>query len=229
MKQVKSLFQCFRPQSLQICQSLTKQECVSSVLSFVVYCAGLLWTNHFEEINMAGVLLLRPVPAFLYSVLFFLFICFRNRKKLHTLGLTTEHLKSALAFLAVVLAASLLFHVRHFLTNQTTVITFLSQAVFYLALFFFTEEFIFRGYLWPRLVKLFGFHPGTILCGTLYGLLILANPGNYHFETLTPLIFFNTLFSGIVIQYLFSLLYMKFGNIYVSTILRAGVYFFILL
>lgn len=228
MSRIKSISKGFGGYSLYVEEHLTKQECLLSVLYFVAYCAGIYFVGRFEEINIAGVVLLRPYALLSCSIVFFFLICLWNRKKLHILGLTTEHARSAVGFLGAVLAVAFLFQIKNILANKVTVTDFICNAVFYLVLFFFTEEFVFRGYLWPRLVRIAGFHAGTILCGILYGFLMLTNPGNYENEALTPLIVFNMLFAGIVVQYAFSWLRIKFHNIYVSTILHAGIFFFML-
>lgn len=224
MKGSKNPLKLFRSYYLYMNQNLTKKESVFSIFVFLLYCFIMSFVNNFGEINVLGISFSRPIPALCCSILLFLLLCFGKRKKLSTIGVTTGDKKSALVLLVIMLTAAFLVNIQYIFAGEVTLVAFFSNAVFYFLLFFFTEEFIFRGYLWPRFMKMLGLHAGTILCGSLYGLMMLTNPGNY--ETLSFLTIVNTLFAGIILQYIFSFLYIKLGNLYFSAILHAGFYLF---
>lgn len=220
MKESKNPLKLFLSYYLYMNQNLTKKESVFSIFVFLLYCFIMSFVNNLGEINILGISFSRPIPALCCSILLFLLLCFGKRKKLSTIGVTTGDKKSALVLLVIMLTVAL----QYILAGKVTLIAFFGNAVFYFLLFFFSEEFIFRGYLWPRFMKMLGLHVGTILCGSLYGLMMLTNPGNY--ETLSFLTIVNTLFAGIILQYIFSFLYLKQGNLYFSAILHAGFYLF---
>lgn len=164
------------------------------------------------------------IPA---AVLFFLVLLVLNKNKLHTLGLTTSKCRITVGIFAVLLVIAFLVNLENIQTGKITGYDFLANGTYYLGLMFFTEEIIFIGYLWPRVVVLLGNHKGTIVCGILYGMTHLLFAYCLGGAAISFLSVFNFICEGILMQYCFSFLYAYSGNIYLPTIIHASYHFFV--
>ena len=146
---------------------LTKKECTSAVITYLIYNIGLLFVIHLAMKRDMWILV--TVSGVAYSILFFIIVVIQNKNKLHTLGLKRVNIKVTAAVFLLILLAALLKNMPLFSAHKISVVDFFINISLDLATLFFTEEFIYRGYLWPRLVLLLGKHKGTILCGVLWG------------------------------------------------------------
>lgn len=165
------------------------------------------------------------IPA---SVLFFLVLLVLNKNKLHTLGLTTSKWKITAGIFAVLLVIAFLVNLENIQSGMVTEYDFLVNGAYYLVLMFFTEEIIFIGYLWPRVVVLLGNHKGTIVCGILYGMTNLLFAYCLEGAAISFLSVFNFISEGILMQYCLSFLYACSGNIYLPTIVHCTYHFFVI-
>lgn len=166
------------------------------------------------------------VVGMIFDFLYCLILIILNRKKLHTLGFRKTKLRETLILLGVLLALSLAVNLKQINANEFTIYDFIFNALVYLAAVGFVEEFIFRGYLWPRLVVLCGKHKGTLICGALFGLMhVFSNYkyGNIHFDALYV---FNEIWAGVIAQYIFLFLYSCTENIFFPSVLHAAPHFF---
>ncbi|MCI9238809.1 CPBP family intramembrane glutamic endopeptidase [Lachnospiraceae bacterium 50-23] len=201
---------------------LTKKECTSAVITYLIYNIGLLFVIHLAMKRDMWILV--TVSGVAYSILFFIIVVIQNKNKLHTLGLKRVNIKVTAAVFLLILLAALLKNMPLFSAHKISVVDFFINISLDLATLFFTEEFIYRGYLWPRLVLLLGKHKGTILCGVLWGIMHLINPATY--ETLNALAVLNAVLTGVSGQYLFLFFYSLSENIYFPTIIHTAPHFF---
>lgn len=162
----------------------------------------------------------------LFNLIFCLVLIVTNINKLYTLGLRKTKLKETLITASVIFVLSLLINAQQIITNKVTIYDFVFNMLFALIAIGFVEEFIFRGYMWPRLVVLFGRHKGTLICGALFGLMHVISMCKYDNDNFDLLPIFNTIWEGIAGQYVFMFLYCYARNIYFPSILHAAPHFF---
>lgn len=165
------------------------------------------------------------IVGIIFDLLFCLILIIFNRKKLHTLGFRKIKLKVTLVMLGVILALSLAANFKQINANEITIYDFIFNAIFYLIAVGFAEEFIFRGYLWPRLVVLCGKHKGTLICGALFGLMHIFPNYKYGNIYLGLFYVFNEIWSGVIAQYIFLFLYSCTENIFFPSVLHAAPHF----
>ncbi len=85
---------------------LTKKECTSAVITYLIYNIGLLFVIHLAMKRDMWILV--TVSGVAYSILFFIIVVIQNKNKLHTLGLKRVNIKvTAAVFLLILLAALL--------------------------------------------------------------------------------------------------------------------------
>lgn len=97
-------------------------------------------------------------------------------------------------------------------------------AFFYLVIVAFSEEFIFRGYLFTQIDQAYGFKTGVIISGLLFGAmhgLLPTITANGSLADLFTNISSNLLGQGIVGGGLFALAYKKSGTLFVSILIHA--------
>lgn len=162
----------------------------------------------------------------IFLLLFSLLLTILNRKKLNTLGFRKIKWKETLVTLLTFLTLALVVNIKQIHAGKVTILGLTFNAAVYLLYPGFLEEFIFRGYLWPRLVVLCGKHKGSLLCGTVFGFMHLILPVYYGYDHLTFLQVSNSIFDGIVTQYSFALFYSFSQNIYFPSIVHAAPHFF---
>lgn len=102
-----------------------------------------------------------------FPSLILLFIILKKRKQsIYTIGLKKVGLKSSL-----IIGSTLIFSILgYYLYTKGLDFKLINSTLFYILGIGFYEELIFRGFLWPRLVKGFGRTAGTITSGLFFGL-----------------------------------------------------------
>lgn len=147
-------------------------------------------------------------------------IIFRNRHDLTSLGICTKGLKITIVLFVLVVGISFFINYPQFSSSEVSICDYIFNMFVYFCMFFFVEEFIYRAYLGPRLMKLYNKHLGAILCGALWGSMhILLNIGRPDIQV-NSLLIFNSITSGIVGQYIFMFFYKKVGNIFFPVLLH---------
>lgn len=201
---------------------LTKKECKVAVIMYLIYNMGLLCVIYLALKRDEWIFV--TIFGVIYSILFFIIVVIQNKGKLHTLGLKRVNVKATVIIFLLLFFAALLKNMPQFGTHKISVVDFLINILLDLGTLFFTEEFIYRGYLWPRLVILLGKHKGTIFCGVLWGIMHLINPATY--ETFNALTVLNAVLGGVSGQYIFLFFYSLSENIYFPTIVHTAPHFF---
>ncbi|MCP1103172.1 membrane protease YdiL (CAAX protease family) [Aequitasia blattaphilus] len=144
-------------------QDITKKDGLFSV----IYSVGLI--SSFTLLVMFTNAKQIYVVGSIFSISFCLIAFILNKKKIHALGITKNKLKETLILFGIIFALALLLNLKKISTNEVTIYDFFYNMFSTLISIGFAEEFIFRGYLWPRLVILFGKHKGSLICGMLFG------------------------------------------------------------
>lgn len=165
------------------------------------------------------------VVATIFNLFYCLILIIANRKKLHTLGFRKIKLKETLLILGVILALSLAVNFKQINANEFTIYDFVFNVLINLVAVGFVQEFLFRGYLWPRLVVLCGKHKGTLICGALFGLMHIFPNYKYGNINLDFFYVFNEIWSGVIAQYIFLFLYSCTENIFFPSVLHAAPHF----
>lgn len=202
-------------------QDVTAKDGISAIILVCLYEIGLttlFFATDEKNIRLIGTL---------YSALFSLVLIFLHRTKLHTLGFRKVNEKMTLFVSITILFIAFLYNTKQIHENCVSVLDFLINAISFWIMMFCVEELIFRGYLWPRLIALCGKHMGTILCGTLFGIMHLISGMNYGDIKINIISVFNSISSGIVGQYWFCLLYSYSKNIFFPTTIHSSIHFFV--
>lgn len=202
-------------------RDITRKEGFISLIvisTFVICCELLVQYTSRDNISVVGSI---------FSLIFCFFLIILNRKKMHTLGFTKIKLKETFITLVVLFVFALIVNIKQINMNKVTINDFIFNVMYSLITIGFLEELIFRGYLWPRLVVLFGKHKGTLLCGTLFGTMHLISGYQYDDVQINFVYVFNSISSGIIGQYCFLILYSYAQNIYFPSILHSAPHFFI--
>jgi len=200
--------------------NIKKEEGVLALhlLIFFILCFALVavFTDE-DKFYIAGSLLMLIFGSILITL---------NIKKLDSIGFTKDKFKMTLVILIIMIALSLALNIEQIKNNEFTLYDFSFNATFYLIIVGFLEELIFRGYLWPRLVVLFGNHKGTLLCGVAFGLMHLISAYVYGNTPVNWLNTVNTIWEGVVGQYIFLFLYSFAKNIFFPSVIHASPHFF---
>ncbi|MGF7143588.1 membrane protease YdiL (CAAX protease family) [Anaerotaenia torta] len=107
-----------------------------------------------------------------------------------------------------------IYLVMFFINGDFTIKGFYA-AFFYLVIVAFSEEFLFRGYLFTRIDKEFGFWKAVVISGVLFGAAHAFMPAivnNYDTKTFIITIASNLLGQGIIGSAMFAALYKKTGH-----------------
>lgn len=205
-------------------QDITKKDGAISLILVILFeiCSTLLLLFAINK-NIAEV---GTVYYIISSLLFFSLIIILNRKKLNTLGFRKSKIKVTILVFIIIFIISLMKNMKLIQNHNITLYDFIFNLLFNLITIFLTEEFIFRGYLWPRLVVLLGNHIGTIFCGAFWGIMHPVIELCYGEVTINYLTIFNSISMGILGQYLFAFLYSYSQNIYFPSIIHASYHFF---
>lgn len=161
------------------------------------------------------------VIAVWFFCLFSVLLLIAHRKKLDTLGITSNNMIINVAALVAGSTIAFIFNIKQIALEQVALCDFIINILYYLILFFVSEELVFRGYLWPRMIKLFGKHKGTIICGILYGIMHFIPEVAYEHTEINWINIFNMISGGIIGQYIFGTIYFYSSNIFLSTIIHA--------
>lgn len=208
----------------QLFQNITIIESIFALILVALYEIGCVFVTFITiKANKAAI---APLVCIAFSFVFFILIVLLNITKLDTLGLKKGKLSFIFVTFIILFIVALLMNIPHIQQHKISIYDFMFNALFYLVMMFFVEEFIYRGYLWPRLVILTGKHTGTILCGSLWGIIHLILGYIYGAMDLNILQIINSITSGIVGQYIFCSLYSYAQNIYLPTIIHASLHFF---
>lgn len=198
----------------ELFNNLSVEECKKAVVFYLLYTIGMVLIMYLGRsgnwINNVTIL------GTLYSVVFFFVVLIANKKKLYSLGLSPAKLLPTIMIMVIAVCGGVI-------KNRT--LHNLPEALLSSVAIFFTEEFVYRGYLWTRLVVLLGKYKGTILCGVLWGVMHLLNP--YIHDSIDVLVILNAVLSGIVGHFFFALLYSMSGNIYLPTAIHIFPHFFL--
>lgn len=208
----------------QLFQDITISESILALILVTLYEIGCFFVTFITvKTNKAAI---GPITCIAFSFLFFILIVLLNITKLDTLGLKKGKLSFTFSTFIILFIIALLTNIPHIQQHKISIYDFIFNALFYLIMMFFVEEFIYRGYLWPRLVVLTGKHMGTILCGSLWGIMHLILGYMYGAMDLSILQIINSITSGILGQYIFCSLYSYAQNIYFPSIIHASLHFF---
>lgn len=181
----------------------------------------------FEIVSLLLVSLTKREVYMPIAIVFFLLLAVMNKSKLDTLGLTTKKWKMTAGIFVILFVIAFFVNWENIQSGKIAGYDFLINSVYYLGLMFFTEQIIFIGYLWPRMVTLLGNHKGTIVCGILYGMTHLLFAYCLGGTAISILSVINFICEGVLMQYCFSFLYAYSGNIYLPTIIHASYHFFV--
>lgn len=149
-------------------------------------------------------------------VIFILLITYIQKKPVSDLGLTLE----SPILIAVLSAVYLLM----FLLNGDFTAKGFYAAFFYLIIVAFSEEFVFRGYLFIAIDKEFGFWIAAIISGLLFGAVhafIPAIVNGYNTHQFIQEIMNTLLGQGILISAFFAFLYKKSNTLLVPILIHA--------
>lgn len=152
----------------------------------------------------------------LFPVIVLLIITLFKDKSLNNLGIT---LKRPLLIIALFSIYLIMF----FLNGDFSMKGYYS-AFFYLIIVAFSEELIFRGYLFSKIEEEMGFWIAVIISGVLFGAAHSLVPAILYDFTLGQLIrsiLSNLLGQGILISGVFALLYKKSHTLFVPVLIHA--------
>ncbi len=155
------------------------------------------------------------ITNLLFVILIFALI-FLKKRPLSEVGLTKNSRLISVLLLVVYLIM--------FLSNGDFTVKGVYLAFFYLVIVAFSEEFIFRGYLFTIIDQEYGFRIGIIVSGLLFGAMHGLLPtiiGNGSLADLFTNISSNLLGQGIVGGGLFALAYKKSGTLFVPILIHA--------
>lgn len=180
------------------------------------YQQGLLISINKITFQNIGIKVLNDFVSSLLPVIVLLIITSIEKKQLKDLGITAkEPLLVAILFLV--------YLVMFFVNNDFTMKGYYT-AFFYLIIVAFSEEFIFRGYLFTSIERESGFWVAVLISGIPFGAAHSLIPAVL--QSFTPLeftasILSNILGQGIVGSLLFGFLYKKSNTLFVPVLIHA--------
>lgn len=195
---------------------------VSGYLIYLYFFMTYLWQNDWlikgTELTTSN-LKLKLLGDFLGNVampLAIILVTYVQEKSVRSLGLTLEK--------ATLTGGLLLLYVVLFIGNQDFTLKGYYQAFFYLCVVAFSEEVVFRGYLFGKIDKEYGFWSGAIISGIFFGIghaflpsiMRNASIGMFFREMLSDVIG-----QGIVAGAIFAILYKKSNTLYVPILVHA--------
>ncbi|WP_202708884.1 CPBP family intramembrane glutamic endopeptidase [Sporosalibacterium faouarense] len=149
----------------------------------------------------------------------FIILKLRNQK-ISTIGFRQHGLRCSI-ILGIILVA--IISIGHIL-NGKELSSIIYNLIFFICILGFSEEIVFRGFLWPRLVVCFGKKYGTILSGIFFGIMhapvnIVLKEGSF----LNSI--FNEIGGGIVGSLLFIYIYTRNSNIVLPSFIHGALDF----
>lgn len=174
---------------------------ILSIYIFKDFVRGEIYSKELRQ-------LITGVGYYIVTFIIILIILRIRKQKLSTIGIRREGL---LVSMGIGLSLNIIMFVIHICRGKSFY-GVLYSFIFYVVILGFSEEIAFRGFIWPRLVVLFGKKYGTIVSGALFGILhapmkiiMLGNP--------ILMSIFYEIGGGIVISLLFVFIYTRKNNI----------------
>lgn len=191
-------------------------------LIFTYFYIEYVWKNGLlmsvtgtTSINM-GVKLLCDFISSLLIVLVILSITYIKKRPLNVLGISFKS--------PILITALLAIYCAMFLLNGDFTAKGFYAAFFYLIIVSFSEEFVFRGYLFAVIDREFGFWVAAIISGLLFGAAHAFMPSiinDYNTPDFISTILSNLLGQGILGGALFAILYKKSKTLFVPVLIHA--------
>lgn len=152
-------------------------------------------------------------------IVIFTILKLRNQK-IATIGFRRQGLKSSIA-LGVVL--TVILSIGHIVRGKE-LSSVIYNMIFYISILGFSEEIVFRGFLWPRLVICFGKKYGTVISGIFFG--VMHAPLNIVIkEASFSKAIFNEVGGGIVGSLIFIYIYTRNNNIVLPSFIHGALDF----
>lgn len=138
-----------------------------------------------------------------------------RKQSLTTIGLRRRGCVISIVIGLVLSTIVFLVHLK----NNRPIDVILFNLIFYVLILGFSEEIIFRGFLWPRLVVLLGERVGTVLSGVFFG--IMHAPIKIILDG-SPIImsFLNEVGGGIIGSIMFIFIYTRNNNIILPSMIH---------
>lgn len=143
-----------------------------------------------------------------------------RKQKLSSVGIRGEGL---LVSIGVGLSINIIMFIIHISRRKSFDAVFYSF-IFCVLILGFSEEIAFRGFIWPRLVVLFGKKYGTIISGVLFGILHAPMKIILHGNPVL-LSIFNEIGGGFVVSLVFIFIYTRNRNIALPALIHGFVDF----
>lgn len=188
------------------------------IIFYILYTLVMIGVSvHFDKKNQ---FYLTSFLGIAISAVYVGAIIFRNRHDLTSLGICTKGLKITIVLFVLIVGISFFMNYPQFSSSEVSICDYIFNMIIYFCMFFFVEEFIYRAYLGPKLMRLYNKHLGAVISGVLWGSMhILLNIGRPDMQV-NSLLIFNSITSGIAGQYIFMFFYKKVGNIFFPVFLH---------
>ncbi len=159
--------------------------------------------------------LITGIGFYILPVIIIFIILNVRKQKITTIGFRREGLKQSIVLGIILTLTISLIHIMK--NKELNLIIY--NIIFYIILLGFSEEIVFRGFLWPRFVASFGKRKGTILSGIFFG--IMHSPLNIVLKgTFIPIAIFNEIGGGVLYSLLFIYIYTRNNNIVLPAVIH---------
>lgn len=136
---------------------------LSTVILYIIKNSQLYSLILNEERNIYDIIFVFIMD---FPQLVIIYVILKIRKqKFHTIGLRKKGLWSSL----IVGGILFIIFINSYLSSNNLNSNLFYNIIFYVFFIGFNEELVFRGFIWPRLVKSYGKLLGTILSGMFFG------------------------------------------------------------
>lgn len=175
------------------------------------------WLIRGSELTASNLKLrfLVDFAGYLVMVFVLILVTVVQEKSTKSLGLTSQN--------NYLTGGLLLLYLAMFVGNQDFTLKGYYQAFFYLGVVAFSEEVIFRGYLYGKIEKEYGFLSGVIISGIFFGVVHAFLPSimeNASIGVLVRKMLSEVIGQGILGGAVFVILYKKSGTLYVPILVH---------
>ncbi|MBO1307254.1 CPBP family intramembrane metalloprotease [Enterococcus sp. 669A] len=189
---------------------------------FFAFSLSFLWESGnligLSEVNSSN-LLNKATSDFIVNIawaLLFIGLVYRKNRRMADIGLTKESPKLVIGLIIIYFGM--------FLLNQDFSIHGFYQAYFYLFAVAFSEEIIFRGFLFNQLEKVTSMWPAIIISGAIFGFMHAILPSIVRGDTFSQFLVKSMSElggMGILGSLFYIFLYKKSGNLWVPILIHA--------
>ncbi len=158
----------------EIFDDIKKKDGYIAFIFFIIYfLCSFPYIQHFKSFMIQAEMpieLKRLAIGTGFYIIPVIIICIILRVRKQALTTIGIRRKGFIQSIGIGIALSTIVFIIH-IVNGRAIDTIITDLLFYVLLLGFSEEIIFRGFIWPRLVVLFGRTSGTILSGALFGIM----------------------------------------------------------